>query len=302
MQKSTSVRAGRAAVLAVLVVGAVVMMYPLVFALFGSVVSMDDFYGTAFLPLPKGDGITFSNFAKVFAGGWFLRPFLVTAARFVWYSGFLFFTSLLGGYVFSLIRFRGQAVAFIILMSSMMIPAVSLMMPQYVMFAKFPLVGGNDIFGRGGSGFIDNPAVLFITGLFSAYNIFLVRQTFLSVGTEYKEAAEVDGAGFFRVVFGIYTPMVRPILAVIFLNVFIGMWNDYLFPLMFIGGNTDWQPMGLAIVRLIDAYLKPNGIMGRSDYPAVFGISVMMMLPAVLVFVFAQRHFIAGLTMGGVKG
>lgn len=295
-------RAGEIAVYTVLIAGTIVMMYPLVFALFGSIVSMDDFYGTTFLPLPQENGIDFSNFAKAFAGSTFYRSVLVTLARVVWYGLFLLGTSMLGGYVFSLLHFRGRTVAFFIILSSMMIPGVALMMPQYVMLARFPLVGGNNILGQGGSGFVNDPAVLFLTGLFSAYNIFLVRQTLLSIGREYKEAAEVDGAGFFCIVFRIYMPMIKPVIAVVFLNLFIGMWNDYLFPLMFLAGNTDWQPTGLAIVNLIDAYLKPNGIMGRSDYPAVFGISLMMMLPCIAVFVVAQKYFIAGLTLGGVKG
>ncbi len=300
--KKKRARASEIAVYVVLGIGTLIMLYPLIFAVFGSIVSMDDFYGTTILPLPKDDGIDFSNFAKAFTGSTFYQSVLVTLARVVWYGAFLLFTSMLGGYIFSLLQFKGRTVAFYIILSSMMIPGVALMMPQYVMLARFPLVGGNDIFGQGGSGFVNNPAVLFITGLFSAYNIFLVRQTLLSIGREYKEAAEVDGAGFFCTVFRIYMPMIKPVIAVIFLNLFIGMWNDYLFPLMFLAGNSDWHPTGLAIVNLIDAYLKPNGIMGRSDYPAVFGISLMMMLPCIIVFIAAQKYFIAGLTLGGVKG
>lgn len=286
----------------VLSLSAVIMMYPLAFAVLGALISMDDFYHTTFIPWPKEDGFSFVNFSYVFAAGWFFKPLLITLLRFAWSTLFLFITSMLGGYVFSIIRFKGQAAAFAIIMSSMMLPGVALMMPQYIMMAKFPLVGGNNILGQGGSGFIDNPAIFFVTGLFSSYNIFLVRQAFLSIGAEYKEAAEIDGANFFQTVFFIYAPMVKPILAVIILNQFIGMWNDYLFPLMFMGGNSEWQPIGLSIVNLINAYLKPNGVMGRSDYPAVFGISLTMMTPPILVFVLCQKYFISGLTMGGVKG
>jgi multiple sugar transport system permease protein len=205
----------------------------------------------------------------------------------VWYAFILGFTSVLGGYVFAKVNFAGKNIAFYVLMSSMMIPGVALLTPQYLMFRKWALV--------------DNPLVLFITGCFSAYNIFLVRQTIAGLGDEYKEAAEIDGAGFLTIVFRIYFPMLKPVLAVILIQTFIGQWNDYLFPDIFMAGNTKWLPIGVLSVRIQSDYMYQVSGGGLVNYPLAMVMSVFMMIPPVIVYIIFQKNFVEGLTAGGVK-
>jgi multiple sugar transport system permease protein len=279
------------------------MIYPLAFAFLGSFLSLEEFYGVTFLPIPTHLGSFFKNIAVLFKRSEFINSIGITMLRVLWYSFIVGATSVFGGYVFAKVNFKGKKIAFYVLMSSMMVPGVALLIPQYMMLARFPLVGGNDIFGKGGFGFINNASVLFVTGCFSAYNIFLLRQGFSSLADDFKEAAEVDGASFFTVVFRIYLPMVKPMLAVIFISLFIGQWNDYFFPFIFVSGNPAALPVGVASVRISDDYLYASGISGAGlvNYPVVMACAVVMMLPPMAVFITFQRYFIAGMTLGGVK-
>ena len=209
--------------------------------------------------------------------------------------------SVLGGYAFAKVNFRFKKVAFYIIMSTMMIPGIALLIPQYLELMRFPLVGGNDITGHGGVGFRDNMAVLFITGWISAYNIFLVQQSLRQIGDDYREAAEIDGAGFFRVIFSIYMPMLKPIVALMVLQTFIGQWNDYLFPVLFLSSARSLWPIGVLSVKIQSDYLYTAGTGGLMNYPMVMAMGVFMMIPPIAVYITCQRYFIQGITLGGVK-
>lgn len=282
----------------VLILGTAVMLYPLLFAFLGSFLSVDQFYKVGFLPIPRDLTHVLENYRRLLIREELYRSLGITLARTLWYVLIIGATSLLGGYAFAKVNFKGKKIAFYVLMSSMMIPGVALLTPQYMMFAQFPLVGGNDIFGKGGNGLIDNLAVLFITGCFSAYNIFLLRQSFLSLGDEFREAAEVDGAGYFRTIFMVYTPMVKPAIAVIIINLFIGQWNDYLFPLIFVAGKKELFPIGVTSVRIMNDLVFDSGL---QNYPVAMATAIVMMIPPVAVYVAFQKYFVSGLTLGGVK-
>lgn len=180
-----------------LCLGAILMLYPFVFALLGMFKTIEGFYEVNFLPVPDGFRYGFENLGIIFRRTEIYSSILLTLGRFVWYGFILVVTSVLGGYAFAKVNFKFKKVAFYVIMSTMMIPGIALLIPQYLELMRFPLVGGNDILGHGGTGFRDNMAVLFITGWFSAYNIFLVRQSLQQIGNDYREAAEIDGAGIF---------------------------------------------------------------------------------------------------------
>lgn len=284
-----------------LMIGALIMLYPLVFALLGMFVSAESFYEVGFLPKPEGFGYFWDNLLLLLRRDEIWPAMFITLGRFAWYVFILSVTSVFGGYAFAKINFKFKELAFYVLMSSMMIPGAALLVPQYLMFSRFPLVGGNNIWGVGGSGFNGNVIVLFITGCFSAYNIFLVRQALAGIGNEYKEAAEIDGAGFFSVVLSIYLPMLKPVLAVIAIQTFIGQWNDYTFPMLYLSGSPEALPIGVVAVRIQNDYLKTAGANGLMNYPMVMFMGVFMMIPPVVVFMIFQKSFVEGMTVGGVK-
>lgn len=285
----------------ILGLGSLIMLYPFAFALLGTFKSVEGFYEVSFIPVPENPAYLFENVAKILKREEILPSVLLTLVRFAWYAFFVTGTSILAGYVFSKVNFRFKKTAFYLLMSSMMIPGVALLIPQYILLSRFPLVGGNDVLGKGGTGFLDNPAILFVTGLFSAYNIFLVRQALEGIGNEYKEAAEIDGASFLSVVFRIYMPMLKPVIAVMVIQLFIGQWNDYLFPFLFLSSGELTKPIGVVSVNIQSDYLYTAGSGGLMNYPLVMTMAVLMMIPPVAVYVAFQKYFVEGLTVGGVK-
>lgn len=269
-----------------LILGSIIMLYPFAFAFLGMFLSMEGFYEVGVLPMPEGFSYFVDNITKILRRSEIYASIALTFGRFIWYAFILSFTSVLGGYVFAKVNFAGKQVAFYLLMSSMMIPGIALLTPQYLMFRSMRL--------------IDQPIILFITGCFSAYNIFLVRQTLAGLGDEYKEAAEIDGAGFFMIVFRIYLPMLKPVLAVVIIQTFIGQWNDYIFPDIFLAGNPEWFPIGLLSVKIQSDYIN-QVYGGLYNYPLAMAMSVFMMIPPVVVYIIFQKNFVEGLTAGGVK-
>lgn len=271
----------------VLILGSLIMIYPFVFSFLGMFLDVEEFYGTGFLPVPSSLKYVWGNLVVFFRRPEFYGAILITFGRMVWYGAVIGFTSVLGGYVFAKINFAGKKFAWIFLMSSMMVPGVALLIPQYLMFSKMGLNG--------------NIIILFITGCFSAYNIFLLQQSFTSLGEEYREAAEIDGANFFYIVFGVYMPMVKPVLAVIMIQLFIGQWNDYLFPSIFLNSRPEYWPIGVVSVKIQSDYLLGSLGGGLYNYPIVLATAIIMMIPPVAVYVVFQKYFVSGLTMGGVK-
>ena len=122
------------------------------------------------------------------------------------------------------------------------------------------------------------------------------------MGNEYKEAAEIDGAGFFRIIFSIYMPMLAPVIALMVVQTFIGQWNDYLFPMIFMSSKPDLWPIGVLAVKIQSDYLSPSGTGGGlMNYPIVMTMGVVMMIPPIVTYICCQKYFVQGLAVGGVK-
>jgi len=294
-------RAAYAMIYTLLIFGGTVMVYPFLFMVLGALTSYEEYHTLKFLPIPKAfSWARLKNFVYFFQGDRTLPAVLIALARFVWYSAVIGLTSLLAGYVFAKLEFRGKKAVFISLMISLMIPAVAWTVPIYVMMARFPLAGGNNIIGQGGKGFIDGWPVLFILSCVSPYNFFLFRQSMVDIPNDFEEAAQIDGARFIQILAHVYAPMLYPVFGVVFIGMFIGQWNDFMFPMIYAGNNPKIAPIGLYITTLLNAfgldspYAPPN-------YPAIFGISLIFILPPILVFVLIQDMFVSGMTMGGIK-
>lgn len=284
-----------------LIIGGFVMLYPFIFTFLGSLLAKEDFLNITLLPLPSG-APNFKNLLLFFRYDGVFTSIGITLASFAWHSFWVVLSSVLGGYVFARIDFRGKRFVFYLLMASMMIPATATLLPTFLIYARVPLIGGNDISGMGGRGLIGNWPVLFVGGLISAYNIFLIRQSIAQAGFEIAESAEIDGASHFRIAFLIYLPLLRPVLAVIVIGLFFGQWNDYMFPMIFMLNTrtASYMPIGYYVFDIIEEASGPSG--QYPNYPAVFGVTFMNMLPPILVFAILQKQFVEGLALGSIKG
>lgn len=287
----------------IMVILSVLMLYPLIYILLGALSGRAEYMEKGgILPIPRSwQWSRLTNFTIIFEVGEFYPAVGITLLRIAFYAVVTIGTSTIGGYLFAKARFTGKKFMFAYIMSAMMIPSISIMVPSFILLAKFPLVGGNSIIGQGGTGFMGNVAVLFVTGWVGSYNIFLMRQCMLSSGDDFKEAAQIDGAGTLRIIFQIYFPLTRPVIAVMLIGLFIGFWNDYMTCLIYLSNRPEFYTIGTKIVSIIKM-MSMQGFDTIPNYPRMFGMSLIFMMPPIISFLIFQRQFISGLSLGGLKG
>lgn len=189
-------------------------------------------------------------------------------------------TSILGGYAFARIRFRGRDKLFLLYLGSVMVPFVVLIIPLFQIMVQ--------------AGWLDNLAALIVPFLFTAYGTFLMRQFFAGIPMEIEEAALIDGATRWRILWKVMVPLARPAVATLATFGFLYAWNSFFWPLVIINsGNADSRVLSLALATL--------GGRSSTDINLVFAGAVIAMTPPILVFLFAQRYFVENSASSGLK-
>ncbi len=169
---------------------------------------------------------------------------------------------------------------FAVLLATMMIPFPVVMVPLYAMFRAL--------------GWVGTLRPLWVGAFFSgAFNVFLLRQFFRTIPKELSEAARLDGCGEFRIFWQIILPLCRPALIVVALFTFLGTWNDFLGPLIYL---TDQRDFTLALA--LQAMQARSGL---TDWHYLMAASTLVILPVIALFVAAQRQFIEGIALTGSK-
>lgn len=223
------------------------------------------------------------NYAEVASlvpfGRYFLNTALITGLVLL---GTLFSSSIVA-YGFSRMRFRGRDVMFAICLSTMMLPGQVTMIPLYMLFARL--------------GWIDTFYPLIVPAFFgSPFCIFLLRQFFLTIPREYDEAALIDGASRLRIYWSVILPLARPALTTVGVLTFIGTWNDFFGPLIYINSpSRATLTLGLSMLK---SQIAGSGMM---QWQILMAAAVLVMLPNILVFFFAQKHLVRGIAVGGVR-
>jgi multiple sugar transport system permease protein len=184
-------------------------------------------------------------------------------------------------YGFARLRFRGRNWLFLILLSTMMLPSQVTLVPTYYLFAKLR--------------WVNSLRPLIIPVFFgSAFNIFLLRQFAMTIPTELDDAAKIDGCGFFSIYWRIIMPLLRPALGVIAIFQFTYDWNDFFNPLIYINSSKHFTvALGLRTLQSTILYVPQQYIMA---------MTLVSIIPVLLVFIIAQRQFIQGIVITGVKG
>ncbi len=187
-------------------------------------------------------------------------------------------TCSMAAYAFARMEFRGRDLLFYLFLGTMMVPAHVTMIPSFMILHWM--------------GLIDTYGALILPGLASAFGTFLLRQFFLSLPKELEEAAFIDGCGRFRVLWQIILPLAKPALATLAVFTFMGVFNDFLWALVVVNSQELYTvQLGLAIFR--DRYSTEWG-------PLMAG-SVVATLPILVLFFVAQKHFIQGIALSGLK-
>jgi multiple sugar transport system permease protein len=223
-----------------------------------------------------------SNFRTVFHAFPFVRYTLNT----VTYAGLATLGVLLSctpvAYALSRLRWRGRQVAFMLVLSTLMLPPQVTIVPLYVIFVRLHWIGS---------------LKPLIVPLFfgDAFSIFLLRQFFMTIPEELSDAARVDGAGEFQILRKVIVPLAKPALAAVALFQFLYSWNDFFSPLLYAGNNPDSWTLAVALQQFTTL---SRGVLWNLQMAA----SLLFILPVIVIFFFAQKVFVEGVTLTGVKG
>ncbi|MGQ9632489.1 MAG: carbohydrate ABC transporter permease [bacterium] len=191
------------------------------------------------------------------------------------------FSSSIVGYSFAVLRWPGKNVFFVIMLSTMMIPAAVTLIPIFVVFNWL--------------GWVNTFRPLIVPAWFGQpFFIFLLRQFFMSIPKELSDAAQIDGCGDFGIYWRIMLPLCKPVLAVVILFSFLNTWNDFFGPLIYLTGKDKWT---LALALLATS----QGAGWMADWGVIMAASFIVVVPVLIVFFFAQRYFVQGITMTGLK-
>ncbi len=190
------------------------------------------------------------------------------------------FASSLVAYAFARMRFPGKNLLFTLLLSTMMLPGAVTLLPQFLIFRSL--------------GWIDTLYPLWVPAFFgSAFNIFLLRQFFMNIPTELEDAAKIDGCSYFKSFYRVMLPQIKPALAVIAIWTFLGAWNNFMGPLVYVS-----SPEKMTISYAIQLFQGD-----RSGEPGLLmAFATMGMLPVLALFFTAQKYFIEGVTLSGLGG
>lgn len=206
----------------------------------------------------------------------------------------LFFASL-AGYAFAKLKFRGREPLFMMLVASLMIAGISIMIPQYIMIKSIPLVGGNNIWGQGGSGLVNNYLAIIIPGAAGAYGIFMMRQFYMKIPNELIECSRLDGLTEFGIYRKVFLPISKPALTALGLITFQSWWNNFMWPLIVINDKSKYT------VQLGLSNLAGTASMRTPDYGVLMAASVLVILPTIIIFLFGNKYFAEGLAATGSK-
>lgn len=231
-------------------------------------------------PVLFPDPINWKNYPRMFEFLPFFRFIINTGLITALVIAGILISCPLAAYAFARLRWPGRNIAFLGILATMMLPDQVTLIPQYILFKQF--------------GWIDTWRPLWVPAFFgSAFYIFLLRQFFLTIPTELEDAAKIDGAGFLTIYWRIMLPLVKPALASVIVFSFIGSWNNFLGPLIYIN-TPEKMPISLAL-RLFQT-------LHGAEYGLMMAASTIATLPIVLLFFFTQRYFIQGIVLTGLKG
>jgi len=185
------------------------------------------------------------------------------------------------GYAYARMHFPGRNIIFLLLLATMMIPSQVVMLPNFMIYKELGLVNSHAAIWLGAC-------------LGSPFGTFLFKQYFSTLPKELNEAAEIDGAGHFRIFTRIMLPLAKPVIATMIIFNFIGYWNNYEGALIYLRSPELYTlPLALKMMSEDKYFVQYAGVMAGSVSAA---------LPILIVFIAMQKHFIQGIAFGGVKG
>jgi multiple sugar transport system permease protein len=283
---------------AFLIVSSFIMIYPVLFMVLGSFTTNPRFLEAVILPIPNT--LNVDLFKRAWGSG-VEHAYLWTLVIVAFRIAVTLVVGLTCGYIFSKMRFPGKNKVFLLFLSGMIMPGILMLVPTYLMMAWWPFAGGNNWLGQGGHGFVGDWKVLFILGWVPVGAIFLFKQSYDMLPTEYEDAAKMDGAGILTIIFRVYGPLLKPPIVALVILTFLGVWGDYLWPSLTLSGHPDLYPIALRMQSVIIAEPGQLGVT-TTNYPSEMIRTFLAVWPAAAVYFILQRYFVQGFVAAGVKG
>ncbi|MDQ0058759.1 carbohydrate ABC transporter permease [Paenibacillus harenae] len=268
----------RAVAYVFLIIGALIMTVPFLWMLSTSLKEP----GLVFEMPPRWipENIIWDNYKVVLTESDLLGGFMNTMAVTLPPTIVGLFASAIAAYAFGRMDFPGKNIFFMALLATMMIPGVVLMVPSFILYKYL--------------GWIDSWKPLMIPGMFGAAGtVFFLRQFFKTIPSELEDAAKMDGLSPFGIFMRIVVPLSKPALATQAIFGFLGGYNDYMGPLIYLNSPEKYT-LQLVLATFQDAY--------NAEWTLIMAGSVLALIPTVILFFFAQRYFIEGITLTGMKG
>lgn len=206
---------------------------------------------------------------------WFLNSMLAATLH----AALVLVTASTAAYALARMRFRGRGMMFALIVATLFVPPATLIIPNFLVADTI--------------GWLDTLTAVVVPGAASAFGVFFLRQFFLSLPRELEEAAVLDGANQWQVFLRVVLPLSKPALATLTVLSFLSNWNDFLWPVyVLFSADRLTLPAGLGLLQ--GAYI--------ADYPVIMAGAVLASVPALLLFVLAQRYVIEGVSRSGLKG
>jgi ABC-type glycerol-3-phosphate transport system permease component len=276
---------GRTILYLVAIASSVLFMIPFAWTVFSSLKSPSELY--VFPPQWLPSTPRFENYQEVFT----VAPF----ARWLWNSVVVSVLGTLGsvisaalvGYSFARFRYPGRDAIFLVTLSTMMLPVEVTLIPLYLLFNKI--------------GWLNTYLPLIVPAWFGggAFLIFMMRQFFMTIPRDLDEAARIDGASYLRIFWQLIMPLSMPALATAAIITFIGDWNSFLFPYIILNSSEKFT-IGVGIKYFQTIASNIDSMEPRENL--LMAASIMMTAPIIVLFFTAQRYFVKGIVMSGIKG
>lgn len=221
-----------------------------------------------------------SNFARAWNAAPFGRYYINTIITTIFGSGAELFFAITSAYAFAFLRFPRKEWVFLALLAALMIPNQVTLLPNYLTVARL--------------GWINTYQGIIVPGAAVAYGTFMLRQYFQTLPRELLDAAKVDGAGYLRTLWHIVLPLAQPAVITFGLISVVAKWNDFAWPLV-VTNTQDMRVLPIGIYWLLDQE-------GNTQWGTVMAGTIFVVLPVLLIFFWAQRYIVEGMTAGAVKG
>lgn len=277
--KSSGRKITKTITITLLIIGSFISIVPLVWLVRSSFMNIQQMFvfPPEWIPKPW----MWKNYPDAMAAAPFVQYFFNTMKLVV--SGVLgdLITCTMAGYSFSRLRWKGRDFFFGLLYSTMLLPGLVTLIPVFLLWAKLD--------------FVDTYIPLMVPAWLGAgvFYIFMLRQFFRTIPRDYEDSAKIDGANTLQVMWHIIVPLSKPALITVAIFSFMFYWNFYIGPLIYLNSPEKYT-LSIGLATFVSTY--------GSEWSLLMAASTLMLLPTLIVFLFAQKYFVQGITLSGLKG